>query len=81
MITWTGDQVAHEERARAHIDRLARQYRERLTRAMVAAGLLRGHLGADGSVCVGHFAPEHGAAVGQLDGQAPGIEAGPDAVG
>lgn len=76
MTSWTGAQLAHDERVRAHLDGLVERYRERVTRAMVAAGLMRGHFGADGALCVGHFASEHGAEVGQLDGQAPDVKAG-----
>ncbi len=74
MSSWTDAQRGHQERAGAHIDGLVVRYRVRVTRAMVAAGLMRGHFGPGGLFCVGHFAPEHAAEAGQLADAGHGVE-------
>lgn len=60
----TAESIAHSARVASAV---AQHADERRNRALVAAGLLRGHFGPGGALCVGHFAPEHDAAVGQLE--------------
>lgn len=65
MSTWADGPDEHDERVQAHVDGLVARYREQVTRAAVAAGIMRGHFGPDGSsFCVGHFASQHRAVVG-----------------
>lgn len=65
-----GAQAQAQARALALIERRTVEFRARLTRHMVALGLLRGHIAADGRVCVGHFALQHDRAADADEGQA-----------
>lgn len=70
MTSWsrghmvTAESIAHSARVAAAVAQYAD---ERRNRALVAAGLMRGHFGPDGALCLGHLRSDHDDAAGQLD--------------
>ena len=70
MTSWsrghmvTAESIAHSARVAASVAAYAD---ERRNRGLVALGLLRGHFGPDGSLCVGHLRSDHTDAADQLD--------------
>lgn len=79
MTSWsrghlvTPDSIAHSARVAAAV---AQSADERRNRGLVALGLMRGHFGPDGSLCVGHLRSEHTDAADQLDPDAADVAAG-----